>query len=155
MTANVFDQDRAEAHMRQAASLLADAFEAGRAEALADHVCPSVPVWRATTADEIRKGWEVRARYAGDGEPIAWGVACERTPGGVWVDSEGFPLTSGRWTIETTAPLPEPEPWPDELVGGVAMCIDRDEAAWWTGEAVAILDHLAAEGLIERPGGER
>ena len=155
------DQDRAEAHMRQAASLLADAFEAGRAEgraeALASHECPTVPVWRPTTADEIQPGWEVRAQTRA-GEPIRWGVATgTRDAGGAWHDANGYMLTNGAaWTLETTAPLPEPEPWPDELIDGV-------KGAWYGAcngsdfddEPLAVLDFLAAKGLIERPGGER
>ena len=86
-----------------------------RDHVLATHECPTVPVWRPTTRDEIQPGWEVRSRR-GPGSEASWGVAHHRGAAGDWYTEAGVLLTwdDMRWTYETTtAPLPEPEPWDD------------------------------------------
>lgn len=82
-----------------------------RDHVLAAHECPTVPVWRPTTADEIQVGWEVRSRYE-SGHEAKWGVAHHRDLDGEWRTGSNVLLTQAHagWTYETTAPLPEPEP---------------------------------------------
>ena len=80
----ISDKDRAEAQA------MAEAFSGGSLPAMSDsnvrrwltirdhvlaaHECPTVPVWRPTTADEIQVGWEVRSRDP-YGAEATWGVA--------------------------------------------------------------------------------
>lgn len=104
------------------------------AHVLASHTC--TPTWRPTTADEIQPGWEVRAR-----DVARWGVAYERI-GGDWYTDTGWCIADSSWTMETTAPLPEPEPWPDEAVDVVLDELpDSNDPL---GMAHALLDALAA-----------
>ena len=88
-----------------------------RDHVLAAHECPTVPVWRPTTAEEIQPGWEIRTRHRDD-SPWVWGIAHHQDDDGDWCTEAGdlLAFTDCGWTYETTAPLPEPEPWPDELV---------------------------------------
>ena len=134
-----------------------------RDHVLAAHECPTVPVWRPTTRDEIQAGWEVRARYS-SGTEARWGTAHHRGSDGDWRTEAGTVLTwdDMGWTCETTAPLPAPEPWPDGLVTATANTVAKHIAAYMDADedegdvARAILDHLAERGLIERPkAGER
>ena len=159
----ISDKDRAEAqamfgvyHGRVSLGALSDNFIprwlAVRDHVLAAHECPTVPVWRPTTADEIEPGWEIRSRRR-DGFEMNWGTAHHQDEGGDWRTEAGALLTSDsmRWTHETTAPLPEPEPWDEELVGVVGDAIGMapgDHTSWQT--ARAVLDLLAARGLLDR-----
>ena len=132
---------------------LVDAMVA-KLDAAHTHTCE--PVWRPTTREEIQPGWEVRSRRR-NGYEAMWGITHHRDRDGDWRTEAGALLThaTAGWTYETTAPLPEPEPWPDELVGaitGTIWPIDRDE------DARAVLDLLAARGLLDRAaitGGEQ
>ena len=107
-----------------------------------NHACE--PVWRPTTAKEVQKGWEVRARRR-DGSEAGWGVAHHQDGDGDWLTEAGDVLTyiSEGWTYETTAP--EPEPWPEGLVEdlrnelGALGQYDASEA-----DALSILNGLAA-----------
>ena len=126
-----------------------------------NHECPTVPVWRPTTATEIQAGWEVRSRTS-DGKEGRWGVAHRRGPGGDWLTEGDRLLTwdANGWTCETTAPLPEPEPWDEELVGMVAQAVMDHETTNGYGrpEALGVLDALAARGYLDRAaiaGGEQ
>ena len=130
-----------------------------RDHVLATHECPTVPVWRPTTADEIQAGWEVRARYSGGCE-ARWGVAHHRDDEGDWRTEAGVVLTYNNigWTNETTAPLPEP--WDEALVGVVsdALAGTEDPGPHWDDDARRVLDALAARGYLDRAaitGGER
>ena len=116
----ISDKDRAEAQA------MAEVFSGGsiaalsnsgvlrwlaiRDHVLAAHECPTVPVWRPTTRDEIQAGWEVRSRYF-NGLEATWGVAHRRGGEGDWVTEGARQLTwdAQGWTYETTAPLPEAE----------------------------------------------
>ena len=124
-----------------------------RDHVLAAHECPTVPVWRPTTRDEIQPGWEVRSRHS-DGREARWGVAHDRDSDGDWCTEADALLTFDRagWTYETTAPLPEPEPWPDELVGvvGDALAGTEDPGPHWDDDARRVLDALAARGYLDR-----
>ena len=123
-----------------------------RDHVLASHECPTVPVWRPVTFEEIQPGWEVRVR-CDDGSEASWGVAHHRGASGDWCTEAGVLLTlaSRDWTYETTAPLPEPEPWPDELVEDVAGAIDHYDGFSNPELARSLLNLLADRGLIERP----
>ena len=131
-----------------------------RDHVLAAHECPTVPVWRPVTRDEIEAGWEIRSRRRNDSE-AAWGVAHHRDDDGDWHTEAGAMLTYeyATWTHETTAPLPEPQPWDEELVGLVGDAIGMapgDHTSWQT--ARAVLNLLASRGLIDRAavtGGEQ
>ena len=109
----------------------------------ASHTCPTVPVWRPTTFDEIREGWEVRSR-GHNGFEMHWGTAHHRDSEGDWRTEAGAALTYHNlgWTYETTAP--QTEPWPDELVAALGAV--ASPAA-----VLDLLDLLADRGLIERP----
>ena len=130
-----------------------------RDHVLAAHECPTVPVWRPTTFEEIQPGWEVRSRRS-DGSEAAWGVAHHRDDSGDWCTETGIMLTydaAGR-TYETTAPLPEP--WDEALVGVVSDALAGAEgpAHHWDDDARRVLDALAARGYLDRAaitGGER
>ena len=63
-----------------------------RDHVLAAHECPTVPVWRPTTADEIQAGWEVRSRYR-SGSESSWGVAHRKDSQGDWLTMAGRGLT--------------------------------------------------------------
>ena len=158
----ISDKDRAEAQA------MAEAFHGGTLAALHDdivrrwlavrdhvlaaHECQ--PVWRPTTRDEIQAGWEVRSR-ARAGYETAWGTALHRDADGDWLNEAGNLLTSDSmgWTVETTAPLPEPEPWDEALVGVVSDAIagTEDPGPHWADDARRVLDALAARGYLERP----
>ena len=163
----ISDKDRAEAQAMYEAlagctplAALSDngvrGWLAVRDHVLAAHECPTVPVWRPTTADEIQPGWEVRARYS-DGMGAKWGTAHHQGDDGDWRSEEGARLTydacGWTWTYETTAPLPEPEPWDDDTLDewedALRSTIDLD--AGWTTSTRAVLNLLAERGLIERP----
>ena len=60
----------------------------------AAHECPTVPVWRPTTRDEIQPGWELRSRHS-DGMEATWGVAHDQDGDGDWRTEAGRPLTYG------------------------------------------------------------
>ena len=109
---------------------------AAEAHVLAAHECPTVPVWRPTTAEEIQPGWEVRVRYS-NGSEATWGVAHHRDGDGDWATGMEASLTFANlgWTYETTAPLPEP--WPDELVEALYPHVISD--------ASEVLDIIAAK----------
>ena len=103
-------------------------------------------------------GHEVRARSNGADRWGAWGVAYRRNSYGNWVTKGGAVLTGG-WTYETTAPLPEPEPWDEALVGVVSDALAGAEgpAHHWADDARRVLDALAARGYLDRAaitGGE-
>ena len=125
-----------------------------RDHVLAAHECPSLPVWRPTTREEIRPGWEIRTRRR-NGSEATWGIAHHQDGEGDWRTKANAALTYTNlgWTCETTAPLREP--WPEELVDaitGTIWPIDRDE------DARAVLDLLAARGYLDRAaiaGGEQ
>ena len=125
-----------------------------RDHVLAAHECPTVPEWRPVTRDEIQAGWEVRARRI-NGSEATWGVAHHKDGDGDWRTEVGVPLTSInlRWTYETTAPTPEPEPWDEALVGVVsdALAGTEDPGPHWDDDARRVLDALAARGYLERP----
>ena len=101
------------------------------------HVCE--PAWRPTTRDEIQPGWEVRSRRR-DGSGAAWGVASHRDKDGDWLAEAGAKLTYEyvSWTYETTAPMPESEPWPDEVVESLVKTLSVGQ------DPIAVLDALAA-----------
>ena len=129
-----------------------------RDHVLAAHECPTVPVWRPTTAAEIQAGWEVRSRHS-NGFEATWGVAHHRDDEGDWRTEAGAALTyaSRGWNYETTAPLPEPEPWDEGLVMVLAEVI-CNEPGTVDDEARAVLDALAARGYLDRAaitGGEQ
>ena len=107
------------------------------------HECPTVPVWRPVTRDEIQAGWEVRARYSG-GTEATWGVAHTRGGDGDWRTEWGRPLTwdTMGWTYETTAPLPEPEP--DPRVRVVVKWINEAPVASLGDDVVDLLARLDA-----------
>ena len=163
------DKDRAEAQaMHQAfhgsgLAFLSDddvrRWLAVRDHVLAAHECPTVPVWRPTTRDEIRAGWEVRSRRSG-GMETTWGVAHHRDDDGDWRTEAWAMLTWSDvgWTYETTAPLPEP--WDEALVGVVsdALAGTEDPGPHWDDDARRVLDALAARGYLDRAaitGGEQ
>ena len=108
------------------------------------HTCE--PVWRPTTAPKIRAGWEIRSRRSGDKE-AAWGIAHHKDEDGDWRTEADVMLTyvdaDAGWTYETTAPMPEPEPWPEGLVMVLAEVISN-EPGTVEDEARAALDALAA-----------
>ena len=160
----ISDQDRAEAqamyeafHGRGTLYALNDIsvrrWLAAHDHVLAAHECPTVPVWRPTTRDEIEPGWEIRSRRR-DGFEMNWGTAHHQDEGGDWRTEAGALLTSDsmRWTHETTAPAPEPEPWDEGLVGvvGDALAGTEDPGHHWDDDARRVLDALAARGLIDR-----
>ena len=160
----ISDKDRAEAQaMFEAlhgyapvASLSDDSVRrwlAVRDHVLAAHECPTVPVWRPVIDGEDLTGYEVRARVEGSDIWERWGVAHCRNMDGGWVSERGWRL-DGWWpVVETTAPLPEPEPWDEGLVrAAVAVMADAEaESDDREDEARAVLDLLADRGLIERP----
>ena len=78
---------------------------------LSAHECPTVPVWRPVTFNEIRAGWEIRSRYMG-GHEATWGIARHRDLDGDWRTESNVLLTNDAagWTYETTAPAPKPDP---------------------------------------------
>lgn len=127
---------------------------------LAAHECPTVPVWRPTTAAEIQAGWEIRSRDR-DGFEARWGTAHHWDSDGGWRTEAGALLTSSPnlgWTYETTAPLPEP--WDEALVGVVsdALAGSGDPGSHWDDDARRVLDALAARGYLDRAaitGGEQ
>ena len=119
----ISDKDRAEAqaiaevlHGRGVISALSDSgvrrWLTVRDHVLAAHECPTVPVWRPVSRDEIQPGWEIRSQFY-DGRQAKWGTAHHRVDGD-WYTETGAVLTwdDMNWTYETTAPLPEPEPDP-------------------------------------------
>ena len=131
-----------------------------RDHVLAAHECPTVPVWRPVTREEIQPGWELRARRSG-GMEATWGVARHRDDDGDWRTEEESVLTYAElgWTYETTAPLPEPEPWDESLVGVVSGALAGTEgpAHHWDDDARRVLDAIAARGYLHRAaiaGGE-
>ena len=134
---------------------------AARDHVLAAHKCPTVPVWRPVIDGEDLTGHEVRARSDGADGWGAWGVAYRRNSYGNWVTKVGAVLTGGWPVTETTAPLPEPEPWDEALVGAVsdALAGTEDHAHHWDDDARRVLDALAARGYyLERAaitGGEQ
>lgn len=165
----ISDRDRAEAQA------MAEAFHGGTLAALpnvivrrwlavrdrvfAAHECQ--PVWRPTTCDEIQPGWEIRARRR-DGSEAGWGVAHHQDDDGDWRTEAETILTLADlgWTCETTAPLPEPEPWDEALVGVVsdALAGAEDPGSHWDDDARRVLDALAARGYLDRAaitGGEQ
>ena len=166
----ISDHDRAEAQaMFKAAGGLTALGDIGvrrwlavRDHILAAHECPTVPVWRPTTFEEIRAGWEMRSRHP-DGMEATWGVAHDQDGDGDWRTEARRPLTwdTMGWTYETTAPLPEPEPWDEALVGVVSDALAGTEgpAHHWDDDARRVLDALAARGYyLERAaitGGEQ
>ena len=107
-----------------------------RDHVLTVHECPSLPVWRPTTRDEIQLGWEVRSRYSG-GMEATWGVAHRRSADGDWLTKWGRLLTyeAAGWTCETTAPLSAPDP-------RIAVVME------WCGSTTA--DHAGIAGLLAR-----
>ena len=125
-----------------------------RDHVLAAHECPTVPVWRPTTRDEIQPGWELRSRRS-DGFEATWGIAYHRDSDGDWYTEAGRLLTfaDAGWTVETTAAKTEPEPWDDDTLDewedALRATIDLD--AGWATSTRAVLDLLADRGLIERP----
>lgn len=123
-----------------------------RDHVLAAHECPTVPAWRPTTAEEIQPGWEVRSRHP-DGSESAWGTAHHQDEERDWVTEAGRLLTcEPLWTVETTAPAPEPEPWGEALVGVVsdALAGTEDPGPHWDDDARRVLDALAARGYLDR-----
>ena len=148
--------DRTKRNIKLATQALSDAFEQGRsegrAEALAAHECPTVPEWRPVIDGEDLTGYEVRSRDRDRDVWDAWGVAARRRNDGRWVTEGGW-LLNGWPVVETTAPLPEPEPWDDDTLDewedALRSTIDLD--AGWTTSTRAVLNLLAERGLIERP----
>ena len=122
-----------------------------RDHVLAAHECPTVPVWRPVTFEEIQPGWEVRSRRR-NGSEVAWGIAHRRDSDGDWRTETDILLTfaSRGWTYETTA---KPEPWDEALVGVVSDALAGAEgpAHHWDDDARRVLDALAARGYLERP----
>ena len=113
-------------------------------DAAHNHTCE--PVWRPVTRDEIQPGWEVLARR-GNGMEGRWGVAHHQDGLGDWYTEAGQLLTytASGWTCETTAPAPEPEPWPDKAVDCLEdALIQRDVKKARPSDARALLDALAA-----------
>ena len=119
----------------------------------AAHECPTAPVWRPVIDGEDLTGHEVRARSNDADWWGAWGVAYRRNGHGNWVTKGGAVLTGGWPVAETTAPLPEPEPWDDDTLDewedSLRASIDLD--AGWTTSTRQLLNLLASRGLIERP----
>ena len=166
----ISDSDRAEAQaMLEAAFGPGDPFTlsdddvrrwlAVRDHVLAAHECPTVPVWRPTTAEEIQPGWEIRTRHRDD-SPWVWGIAHHQDDDGDWCTEAGglLAFTDCGWTCETTAPLPEP--WDEALVGVVSDALAGTEgpAHHWDDDARRVLDALAARGYLDRAaitGGEQ
>ena len=134
------------------------AWLAVEAHVLATHKCPTVPVWRPVSRDEIKPGWEIRSRYH-NGTEANWGVAHHQDEDGDWCTDKGRLLTNADagWTHETTAP--EPEPWPDELVDAIAGVMGTTTGGTtWEDDARAVLNYLAKKGLLDRAaitGGEQ
>ena len=133
---------------------LVDAMVA-KLDAAHTHECPTVPVWRPVSRDEIQPGWEVRARRR-DGSEAGWGVAHHQDDDGDWRSEAKTILTftDRGWTYETTAPEPEPEPWDEALVGVVSGALAGTEgpAHHWDDDARRVLDALAARGYyLEHP----
>ena len=129
-----------------------------RDHVLAAHECPTVPVWRPVTREEIQVGWEIRARHE-SGHEATWGTAHHRDSNGEWRTGSNVLLThaSAGWTYETTAPLPEP--WDEALVGVVSDALAGAEgpAHHWDDDSRRVLDALAARGYLDRAaitGGE-
>ena len=60
---------------------------------------------------------------------------------------------TARTTDTRTAPLPEPEPWDEELVGVVADALagTEDPGPHWDDDARRVLAALAARGYLDRP----
>lgn len=115
------------------------------------HACETV--WRPVTRDEIQAGWEVRSRHR-SGTESSWGVAHRQDGSGDWYTEAGQLLTyiAAGWTYETTAPLPEPEPWDEALVEALADTMGTTTGGTtWEDDARAVLNLLASRGLIERP----
>ena len=141
MMTTISDQDRADAQA-MAETLIAHTDDdvrrglAVRDHVLAVHECPSLPVWRPTTRDEIQLGWEVRSRYSG-GMEATWGVAHKRGAGGDWLTEWDRLLTwdDMGWTCETTAPLSAPDP-------RIAVVME------WYGSTTA--DHAGIADLLAR-----
>ena len=101
------------------------------------HTCEQ---WRPTTAREIQPGWMIRTHDA-DGEEASWGVAHHHDCDGDWLTESGALLTctAGRWTYETTTPVPEPKPDPRlQVVVG------------WAREPATSTDEQAAIELLTR-----
>ena len=116
----------------------------------AAHECPTVPVWRPVIDGEDLTGYEVRSRDRDRDVWDAWGVAARRRNDGRWVTEGGWRL-NGWPVVETTAPLPEPEPWDESLVEDVAGAIDHYDGFSDHELARSLLNLLADRGLIERP----
>ena len=129
----ISDKDRAEAQAL-AEAFLGEAMEgmsdsvvpwwlAVRDHVLAAHECPTVPVWRPTTFEEIRAGWEVRSRRR-NGSESAWGVAHHQDDDGDWHTEDNWLLTD--WVDPTTYEVdPTSIPDPDaELIEALR------EASW-------------------------
>ena len=116
-----------------------------RDHVLTAHECPTVPVWRPTTRDEIQPGWEIRARRS-DGSEAGWGIAHHQDDDGDWRTEAKTILTFADlgWTYETTTPLPEPEP--DPRVAVVLEWADDQGDDINAESLLARLDALAARG---------
>ena len=159
----ISDQDRAEAeamvgvyHGRVSAGALSDNFVprwlAVRDRVLAAHECPTVPVWRPTTADEIQPGWEVRSRHR-HGSEATWGVADRQDADGDWYSvARLLTNAAGGWTYETTAPVSEPKP--DPRVDVVARELHDRSACEdaWPSCTVSTVEHYrgSARDLLAR-----
>ena len=158
----ISDKDRAEAQAMAevlAGCPLAALSDSGvrrwlavRDHARAAHECPTAPEWRPVIDGEDLTGYEVRSRDRDRDVWDAWGVAARRRNDGRWVTEGGWRL-NGWPVVETTAPLPAPEPWDEGLVrAAVAVMADAEaESDDREDEARAVLDLLADRGLIERP----
>ena len=117
-----------------------------RDHVLAAHTCPSLPVWRPVIDGEDLTGHEVRSRGREGDMWRTWGVAAHRrNTDGAWVTEGGWLLTG--WPVtETTAPLPESEPWDESLVEALADKMGTATGATsWEEDARAVLDLLAAK----------
>ena len=130
---------------------------AAEAHVLAAHECQ--PAWRPTTREEIQPGWEIRARRR-NGFEATWGVAHHQDSDGDWRTEAGAVVTYAvrGWTYETTASLPEPEPWDEALVGVVSDALAEGPAHHRVDDARRVLDALAARGYLDRAaitGGEQ